>query len=180
MPRITPIDPASATGKAAELYAGPLAGKHLNIFKSMIASPASVEFYLSANAALGGGVLSAAEREAIQLAISEQNACDYCNGAHTMMGKGAGLTTEQTIAARQGTPTGDARLDALVRFAHALHTRKGFVEDADIAAFRGAGLGDDALVEVIAVYALITFTNYFNHVNQTVLDVPAAPALQTA
>ncbi|MFO7775603.1 MAG: carboxymuconolactone decarboxylase family protein, partial [Candidatus Hydrogenedentota bacterium] len=33
------------------------------------------------------------------------------------------------------------------------------------------------IAEVVANYALSTLTNYFNHVNETEVDVPAAPVL---
>ena len=41
MPRLNTIDPATATGKAKEIFDGPLQGKHLNIFKGMANSPAA-------------------------------------------------------------------------------------------------------------------------------------------
>jgi hypothetical protein len=51
------------------------------------------------------------------------------------------------------------------------------VSDADLASFRKAGYGDGHVAEVVACYALNVFTNYFNHVNDTAIDFPAAPAI---
>jgi len=93
------------------------------------------------------------------------------------LGKGAGLTEEQTVAARQGSVPGDARLDALAKFTAALVEKKGWVTDEDVAALRDAGFNDGHIAEVVANFALATFTNYFNHVNETEVDFPAAPAL---
>lgn len=177
MPRLTVIDPATATGPARELFDGPLKGKHLNIFKGMANSPAALNFYVQASGALGSASLTAAEREIVQLAIAEANQCGYCLAAHTAIGKGAGLTEPQTVAARRGTVADNPRLDAIAKFALAIHEKKGFVSDDDLARFKAAGFDDGAVAEVVASYALALFTNYFNHVNETAVDFPAPPAI---
>jgi AhpD family alkylhydroperoxidase len=177
MPRLHTVDPATATGRTKEIFDGPLKGKHLNIFKGLGNSSAALDFYLGASGALGGASLSAKEQEAVQLVVGAANDCGYCQAAHTAIGKGAGLTEEQTVAARRGRIEDDPKLEAVTRFAGALHEKHGFVSDDDVAAFKSAGYGDDAITEVIAVYALATFTNYFNHVNQTDIDFPAPPAV---
>jgi len=177
MPRLSPIDPALATGAVKEIFDGPLKGKHFNIFRSMAASPAALELYLGFGKALSSGTLSLKERETIQLAIGEANNCSYCTAAHTAIGKGAGLTEVQTIEARRGKMS-DPRLGALVRFVLAIHEKKGFVSDAEMSAFRNAGYGDGAIAEVVANYALAVYTNVFNHVNDTVSDFPPAPPIQ--
>lgn len=177
MPRLSVVDPATATGRVKEIFDGPLAQMKLNIFKGMANSPVGLEAYLGLSGALKSGSLSDKERETIQLAVSQLASCDYCVAAHTVLGKGAGLTEEQTIQARRGSVSGDSKLDALARFAVALHEKRGFVSDDDLSAFKAAGYDDGAVVEAIATYTLITFTNFFNHVNETEVDFPAAPAL---
>ncbi len=176
MARLNTVDPASATGRAKEIFDGPLKGKHLNIFKGMANSGAMLDAYLGLAGALGKSSLSAAEQEVIHLAISEQNNCGYCVAAHTMLGTNAGLTEEQTVEARKGH-MGDAKLGALANFALALHEKKGFVTDEDLAKFKGAGYDDAGVCDAITTYALAIMTNYFNHVNDTSVDFPPAPAL---
>ena len=39
------------------------------------------------------------------------------------------------------------------------------------------GYGDAEITEVVAVVALMTFSNYFNHVADTEVDFPAVPQL---
>ncbi|MEL6499339.1 MAG: carboxymuconolactone decarboxylase family protein [Planctomycetota bacterium] len=177
MPRLNTIEPAQATGKAKEIFDGPLAGKHLNIFKGMANSPAALQFYLGGSGALAEASLSAAEQEVVQLVFAQANDCDYCQAAHTAMGQGAGLSQDQTIAARRQSDLGDAKLSALARFAGAIHEKKGFVSDDDVSAFRSAGYDDGAIAEVIATAALATYTNWFNHINQTAVDLPSPPAV---
>lgn len=176
MPRLNTVDPATAEGPVKEVFDGPLQGKHFNIFKAMANSPAALNAYLGIAGALSNAHLSAAEQEAIQLAIGEANGCDYCLGAHTALGKMAGLSEAQTIGARKGA-VDDAKIDALVKFALKVHEKKGWVGDEDVASVRDAGYSDGHIAEVFAVYALAIYTNYFNHANQTVSDFPAAPAL---
>lgn len=176
MPRLNIVDPATATGRVKEIFDGPLEGKHFNIFKGMANSAAGIDAYLALAGALGNAALTDAEREVVALAIAEANECDYCAAAHTALGKMAGLTDPQTVEARKGH-LGDARLDALAKFALRLHEKKGFVSDEDLKTFKEAGYTDGHVVEVIATYALNLFTNYFNHVNQTDVDFPSAPAI---
>lgn len=176
MSRLPAVNPATATGRVKEIFEGPLRGKHFNIFKALANSPAGLDFYLGMAGALGNATLSEKEREVVQLAIGEANNCEYCAAAHTLIGKGAGLSEAQTVEARRGH-LADAKLNALASFALAIHEKKGHVNDADVSAFKGAGYGDAAVVEVVAVYTLAVFTNYFNHVNATVVDFPAAPAI---
>jgi AhpD family alkylhydroperoxidase len=177
MPRLAVVDPAQSTGKVKEIFEGPLKGKHINIFKGMANSPAVLQAYLGMAGALAGAKLSAKEQEIVQLAIGAANDCGYCQAAHTVIGKGAGLSEQQTVAARGGASLGDAKLDALKRFALAMHEKRGNIGDAELEAFRKAGYDDGHAAEVTAVYALATFTNYFNHLNDTAIDFPAPPAV---
>jgi len=177
MPRLSVIDPASATGAVKEIFDGPLNGKHLNIFKGMGNSAAALNFYLGGSGALKNASLSVMEQEVIQLVFAQGNGCNYCQAAHTHIGKGAGLTEEQTIAARTNGDLGDDKLNAISTFAIAMHEKRGFVSDEDIAVFKGVGFDDGAIAEAVAVSALAVYTNYFNHVNETELDLPTPPAV---
>ncbi|MAY75668.1 MAG: peroxidase [Phycisphaerae bacterium] len=177
MARLKAVDPANASGEAQKLFEGPLKGKHFNIFKLLANSPAALNAYVAFSGALGKASLSAKEQEVIQLAIGQENACDYCLAAHTAVGKGAGLNEDQILGARRGRVESDPKLDAIARFAKAIHEKRGHVSDADVEAFRGAGYDDGAIAEVVASYALATFTNYFNHIAETEVDFPAAQAI---
>jgi len=176
MPRLHVVDPAAAQGEVKQIFEGPLKGKHLNIFKGLANSPAALNAYLGLSSALSRGELSAKEREAVALALGEVNDCGYCTAAHTAIAKGAGMTEDETVAARKGEPA-DAKTRALVAFALKLRDASGWVEDRDIEAMRDAGYSDGAIAEAVANYALNVLTNYFNHVNDTEVDFPKAPAL---
>lgn len=176
MPRLTPVDPATVTGPAKDIFDGPMKTLRFNIFKSMGNSPAALNVYLGMSHALDKAALNAKEREVIQLAVGEANNCDYCANAHTAIGKMVGLTEAQTIEARRGTLS-DAKLNAVAKFVLAIHEKRGFVSEGDVQAFKKAGYTDAHIAEAVACYALAIYTNYFNHVNETVSDFPAAPAI---
>jgi uncharacterized peroxidase-related enzyme len=173
MPRLKTIDPANAAGKAKEIFDGPLAGKHFNIFKGMANSPHVLNMYLQMNQALSGISLSMVEVEAVQLAASNLAGCDYCQAAHTAIGKGHGMTDAQALGARKGHVEGDARMDALAKFTRAVVDTRGHVTDAQLSAFKAAGFDDQAVVEVVGLVALATLTNTFNNVHHSVSDFPA-------
>jgi uncharacterized peroxidase-related enzyme len=176
MPRLNVVDPKSAQGEVKQIFEGPLEGKHLNIFKGLANSSAALNAYLGLSSALSKGELTATEREAIALALGEANDCDYCTAAHTAIGKNAGMSEDETIAARKGDPA-DPKTKALVTFVLKLRDASGWVEDQDVQAVKDAGYSDGAVAEAVANYALNVFTNYFNHVNQTEVDFPKAPAM---
>ena len=175
--RLTTQDPALATGKAAELFAGirKAAGKVPNAYAGIgTNSPNALEAYLAFDAAARKGTLAAKEQETIRLAVSEVAGCDYCLAAHTVLGKRAGLSPEAVQGARQGTPTGDAKLDALATFARTVAGTRGTVPAEVVEGVRAAGYTDAQIVDALHVMTTIHFTNLFNRVNDTVLDFPAA------
>lgn len=178
MARIQPVDPATATGRTKELLdeAKKKLGAVPNLLKTFAHSPAALEAYLAFSGALGKASLPARSREAIALAVGEVNGCDYCVAAHTMLGKRAGLSDDEAMAARRAE-SADRKTAAVLRLAVAIVETKGFVPDETLAAARSAGLSDGEIAEVVATVALNVYTNYFNHVAGTAVDFPRVPDL---
>lgn len=78
-------------------------GKVLNIHGEIAHSPALLSAYAAFNQALADqGSLDGRTREAIALAVGAANSCNYYQSAHTLGGKAAGLSAEQTVAIRAG------------------------------------------------------------------------------
>jgi len=181
MSRITAIDPATATGKTAELFTAVKSklGMVPNLMRTFGQSPSALEAYLGFSGALATGVLPAKVREQVALAVAETNACDYCLAAHSLIGKGAGLTPDAIIAARR-VEAADPKTDALLKFAAAVVETRGLVSDGALAQVRTAGASDAEIIETVAHVALNILTNYTNHVAQTVVDFPKAAALPVA
>ena len=181
MQRIHAIDINEATGKTRDMLDAvqKALGVTPNMMKTMARSPAVLEGYLGLNSALGS-TLTARLREQIALVTAEANGCGYCASAHTALGKLAGLTEDQALAARAGASI-DPKSDAALKFAQAVIEKRGRVEDADLDEVRGAGFTDGNIAEIVAHVALNVFTNYFNEVAKTEIDFPVVrvPLSQT-
>jgi uncharacterized peroxidase-related enzyme len=178
MPRIEAANPETATGKAKALLEGIQLkmGMTPNILRAMANSPAALEAYLGFSGALRKGVLSPKLREQIALVVSEANECNYCLAAHTALGQMVGLSEEEAQDSRQAFSP-DSKVAAALWFARQLVDKRGRVSDEDIARLRSAGYGDAEIAEIVAHVGLIAFTNYFNHVAETVVDFPLVPKL---
>jgi uncharacterized peroxidase-related enzyme len=173
MSRISPVSPKSAEGKTKELLdkVQTKVGRVPNILKTMAHSPAVLKSYLDFSGNLSEGVINAKVREKIALTCAQENKCDYCLAAHTAIGKMAGLTDAEVAAARNATCS-DKKTDAALKFAQAIVKTKGFVSDDDMKRVRDAGHSDTEIVEIVAGVCFNIFTNYFNHVADTVIDFP--------
>lgn len=173
MNRIQQIDPATASGKAKQLFDA--VEKNLgfvpNLMRVVGNSPAALEGYLSLSGALSHGVLPAKLREQIALTVGEINACGYCLSAHTLLGGKAGLKGDEVADARHATST-DGKSNAALKFARAVTMQRGHISDADLQAARGASLSDAEIIEVVQHVALNILTNYTNNVARTVIDFP--------
>lgn len=168
MPRITALTFEQASPVALELLQNTKAkiGMVPNLFSTLAHAPAALAGYLQLDGNLKTGALSAVQREIISLAIGQFNQCGYCLSAHTLMGKGAGLSPDAIAAARDGSGSAVAELAVQVAKTH------GNVSDADLNAAREAGLSDAQIIEVVAGVALNVLTNYVNNLAQTVIDFP--------
>ena len=181
MPRIQPVDRASATGAAKDLLDGVHAAIGIvpNIYATLAQSPKALEGFLALNTALSRGLLPAKLREQIALAVAGENACDYCASAHTAVGKGTGLGAEELARNLQGRSE-DAQVQAVLVFARKVVTERGWVGDSDVQALRDAGFSDAEIVEIVTHIGVNVFTNYFNHIVDTEIDFPVVRATATA
>ncbi len=178
MPRLNVVEPNQAQGKTKEIFREleKSKGKVFNIFKGMGNSPAALKAYLAMAQALAEGDLTPEDREVAYLGVSQANNCTYCVSAHTVIAKKAGMTDDQIKAIRRFDPLSEKQ-KVLLTFVRRVMDAKGFVSDADVAAVRAAGYTDGQIAEAIGYIALATYSNYFNHVFDTPLDFPQAPAL---
>jgi uncharacterized peroxidase-related enzyme len=181
MPRILPLDPdkAEPAVKATLSAVKAKLGLVPNLFATFAVSPAVLNGYLALSEALGKGVLTAKQREIVALAVAQANECHYCLSAHTLLGKGAGLSEAAIAKARAGhgeTPIDDA----IAVLARRLVEARGHASDADIAAARKAGLTDAHVVETIASVAINVLTNFTNNVARTEIDFPKVDVAMAA
>lgn len=176
MQRINTPKLESATGAAAAIFEqirestgvvpnGYAAVGHLN--------PAALKAILQADGVLASSSLRKQELEIVKLVVSEVARCDYCETAHCLLSLLAGVSPDALKAIREGRPTGNHRHDALIRFIRALVTTRGTVSDEVYADVRIAGYTDAHMVDINLAIAVATFTNVFNRINDTPIDVTA-------
>jgi len=180
MPRIKPVDPKGAQGKAKQLLDGlqKSMGMTPNIMRTLANSPAALEAYMGILNSLNSASIDAKTRESIALVTSGINGCDYCAAAHTALGKMHGLSDDETRANLLGNSSNTARAKVL-EFARAIVDKRGWVSDDDLARIRNAGFGDAEITEIVATVAATMFSNYFNHIAQTEVDFPPVKVVGT-
>jgi uncharacterized peroxidase-related enzyme len=167
------IQPAEATGLTKTLFDGlqQKLGMVPNLAQQLANSPATLKAYLNWGATLSEGALTAKLREQIAVAVANENGCDYCLSAHTVLGSLTGLTNEALQSAQNGEAS-DPKSAAALRFALKVVRHRGHLDASEVPLLRSAGFSDAAIVEIIAVVAVNIFTNYFNHIAATEIDFP--------
>ena len=120
--------------------------------------------------------------EQIALAVAGESNCDYCASAHTALGKGAGLKSDELARNLRGHSE-DPKAQVALRFVKKVVEQRARIADDDVEALRRVGYSDGEIVEIVANIGVNLFTNYFNHIVGTEIDFPfvsAAGAAQAA
>jgi uncharacterized peroxidase-related enzyme len=150
-----------------------------NLFRLIGSSPVALAAFTSFQGALSK-TFDVKTRERIALAVAQVNGCDYCLSAHTYLGLNlAKISREEILLNRKGA-SGDAKANAAVRFAARVAKARGHVGDDDIHSVRDAGFTDAQIVEIVALVAENSFTNYLNEVAKTDIDFPVVYAAEAA
>lgn len=177
-PRIGLLDfeEASESAKAILKKVRSFLGFIPNLHRLMANSPAVLTAYASMREALGK-TLDLKTREAIALAVSEVNGCDYCVSAHQfLLAKGGAVDPAEALMNRQGC-SDDPKRSAAITFALKVVMTSGNVEDEVLAAVRQAGFTDSEILEIAALAIHYQLTNVINNIARTPNDFPVAVAL---
>ena len=178
MPRIHPVDIATAPRETTDQLdtCRKMFGGTPNLFTTAANSPVALGALLSMFANVGKSSFGTKTGELLAVAIAESNQCGYCLAAHTAIGQSLGVTPIALSSARRAESF-DRHTMAALRLAVAINESRGHIDDATLAAARGAGLTDVEIVEVVAHVALNVFTNYLNSVAKTAIDFTEAPKI---
>ena len=154
--------------------------KNIGFTPNMMAAFAASPIAFNSWAALLGSLSKALDvktRDSIGLAVSEVNGCNYCLTVHSFTAEHmAKLPADEIILARKGHAS-DPKRDAALQFARKVIQTRGKVSDADVKAVRDAGYADANVMEIVALVAMYSLTNFFNNVFDPEKDFPAvAPA----
>jgi uncharacterized peroxidase-related enzyme len=147
-----------------------------NLYATFGYSPNALSNYLTYQANQAKGTFNAKEREAIFLAVSEVNQCQYCLAAHTALGKMNGFSEEETMDLRDGR-IADKRLSIITRLAADITLNRGRANAELIEEFFSNGFDNAALIDLISLVADKIFANYVHNLTQIPVDFPAAKPL---
>ena len=174
MNRVPLVHPETAQGQSRQLLDQVRAafGTAPAMFRAVANSPAALASMWGSFGALGAGSIPAKLGEQVAVAVANRNRCGYCLAAHTALGRKAGATSQEMVAAQDGR-SDDPRTAAALRFALAVVDRRGAVDASEVEDLREAGFDDEAIVELIAHVALNLFTNYVNLALDVPVDFPA-------
>ncbi len=150
-----------------------------NLYATMGWSANALENYLTFQKNQAKGSFNAREREAVNLAVSEENQCQYCLAAHTAIGKMNGFTDAEILALRAGT-IANPKLRAITQLSKNLVQTRGAADPALVEAFYNEGGDHAALIDLVALVTDKIFSNYVHRLTQVPVDFPAAAPLEAA
>lgn len=148
-------------------------GRVPNLYAAMGVSDKLLRGFLTFTETLKSGEFTSKEYEAIALATSQTNSCDYCLSAHTAIGKMNGFTEQDTLDIRDHSIE-DTKLKAIGTLVSDLINLKGHPSDTTVDNFFDAGFNKAAFVELIAIVALTTISNNIYHNGGFEIDFPKA------
>jgi uncharacterized peroxidase-related enzyme len=174
MSNLPVLDPADATGRAAELLdaANQKFGSLPNSLRAMANSPALLDAYLAMSAKLATGELPAAVRERLSIAIAQYDGCSYCLSAHTYLGGALAKIDADELERARFAKSDDKHTAAVLALADAIVRTKGHVDAETLNAARMNGVTDAEIGEVVGNVALNVLTNYFNVLSDVEIDWP--------
>ncbi len=158
-------DEASLPSDIKEIYEKNCAkiGFVPNVFRAYAKRPDHFRAFMAYHDVLmkGPGGLSRVEREAIVVAVSAENLCQYCVTAHgaalRILGKDPIVADQIAINWRTADLT--PRLRAILEFASAVNEPGFFATDADIAQLHAQGFSGDDIWDIAAIAAFFGFSN---------------------
>jgi uncharacterized peroxidase-related enzyme len=141
-----------------------------NLHRVLAESPAALEAYASLWGIAENTSFTPQERNIAYLAIIYENECTYCMAGHTNLSRMAKVDNDSIAAVREGRAIADPKLEALRQFAAKITRQRGFVSEADVAAFKAAGYDNRAVLDLLVLEATKLISNYTNHLAQTPND----------
>lgn len=148
-----------------------------NLYATMGYSSEVLAGYLNYAEVISASNFTKKETEAIKLAVSEVNNCEYCKAAHTAIAKMNGFTEQETIAIRKAQLS-DKRTNLLVEAAQQIAANKGKLSEELKESFFAEGFDNKALIDLVAIVNVTSFTNFLHNATQVPIDFPLAPNLE--
>lgn len=116
--------------------------------------------------------LSEAENQIVLLTDAVTNSSTYAVAFHTALALQQEISPEETAAIREGRLPANPRYAALSALAKGLIEKRGHLSEQELSSFIAAGFTKEQVLEVIAIVAASTITNYAGTIANPPLEDP--------
>ncbi|NML30564.1 carboxymuconolactone decarboxylase family protein [Paraburkholderia antibiotica] len=141
-----------------------------NIAATMAASPVLINGFIGLFGRVHASSLTEEQIQTLLLTNAVTNASEWAVAFHSALALKEGVRRVDVDAMRNGVSPDDAKLGALSTLARTLIEKRGRVSAEDRQRFVAAGFSAEQLLEVIAVVAASTITNYTGSVTEPPLE----------
>jgi alkylhydroperoxidase family enzyme len=141
-----------------------------NIAGVIANSPVLANVFVDLFQGVHGGTLTEAEIQTLLLTNAVTNACTWAVAFHSVLALKQGLNSADVQAIRERRTPQEPRYAALFAFAQNLIEKRGHVGEDAIRAFLSAGFKPEQALEVLAVSAASTITNYAGNIAEPPLE----------
>ena len=131
-----------------------------NIAGAMATSPVLINCLVGLFGNVHGGSFTEAQVQTVLLTDAVTNASTWAVAFHTALALKEGVDPKDIEAIRERHLPKDTKLAALSAIAKAMIEKRGRLDDQDVDRFIAAGFLKDHALEVIAIVAASTITNY--------------------
>jgi uncharacterized peroxidase-related enzyme len=116
------------------------------------------------------------DREGIYLIVSQLNGCEYCLASHTLSAIKFGWKEEETLLLRSGKLP-DPKWQAIFNVVQSVIENKGEVSEPLLNTFSEAGFTAAALMDLMVLINIMSFTNYVYRLTKIPIDFPLAKVI---
>lgn len=178
MKKLSVLTKEQASEQSRQIFEGieKAVGMLPNIYAIVGNSSNALSSYLTFSEAQKNSSFNAKEREAVFLAVSEENGCNYCISAHSAIAKMSGFSEDEILQLRAGNHS-DRNFSILTNLAKSIVANRGGAEEELVQSFCDAGYDEKALVDLVALVVDKTFTNYIGRLAKPEIDFPKAQPL---
>ena len=141
-----------------------------NIASVMATSPVLIGSLVDLFGRVHRGSFSEAEIQILLLTNAVTNGAEWAVSFHSHLANAEGIGADAVSAIRKGALPPDTKHAALSKLARALIENRGHIGESEKGEFIDAGFDESRLLEVVAVVAASTITNYTSNITQPPLE----------
>jgi alkylhydroperoxidase family enzyme len=137
---------------------------------TMADSPVLIDAFFDLFRKVHAGSFTEAQIQTLLLTNAVTNACAWAVAFHSALALNEGLAPADVDAIRTGRAPADRQHAALSTLTKTSIEKRGHLDERDVSAFLEAGFRRDQMLEVLAVAAASTMTNYVGNIAQPPLE----------